>query len=317
MAAAPRSTQESYNKSKSETPKRRRSTKRKKEPQRSKTPLMEAVGETISEGEEQHQDIDVFAFLVENGEEPLSTASDVTTVRESVEAVAGDIDVSARSLHSDSGISMGDGSVTLSQVNHVLPIPNQHSTKEQDTTYRINSGWTWPDVPKPMQPPILLAEPTHHWDVDYPLHHTVEDRPNHSPHPVCFTPDSPISRHPSTSTWDRLAFDLSKPPESSKLPPFRAFSSSSEHVLLDLQQEVSALDAELKRLETYVEPSSHEDGSGSPSDRRGSWQWSPTQYQHPSDLSALRADLSARLHVKLEQYCSCSPSQIDFSSLPT
>ena len=292
-------TQESYNKSKSESSRKRKSSKRKKEPQMSKTPPMEAVEEAVSEGEDEHEDVDVFAFLVDDNGTQRDTRHDCVPA----DAIEGthEKDVSGQSLHSDSGISMDDGSIVLGQttLRPLLSTLTEHRPLEQNGDPQIRFDWSWPDVPKPQQHTILPAEPLNYW---HETEHVPHDANNgsHSPQGVCFTPDSPDSRHPSFSTWESLKSEVVGAYSETSSPPFRAFTQTCQKLLSELQLELSDLENELKRLEAYAKQSSHHGtDSAASSDRRGSWQWS----QYFSDLHAMRADITGRLHVKLEQYC--------------
>ncbi len=291
-------TQDSYNKSRSETSRKRKAPKRRKETPRTQTPPMEAVEEAISEAEGQPGDLDVFAFLVKDEGMQRNAGENDATIKAATEDATNDKHVSDQRLHSDSGISMDDGSIVLGQaiLKPLLSTLPEHQLLEQGESSQIRFDWTWPDAPRPKRS-MMPAEPPYHYDgIGYPA--AGVDHVTPSPQAFCFTPDSRDSPCPSRSTYDRLA--PGEASSGSPCPPLRVFTQTCRRLLVNLHQEVSDLESELKQLEAYwsttnqvgTEPA---ESSG----RRGSWQWG----QYPSDLSALRSDIIGRLHLKLENYC--------------
>ena len=289
-------TQESYNKSRSETSRKKKSSRRRKGAPRSQTPPMEALEEAISEGEDEDGDVDVFAFLVEDAATQPEDASDDTTKAKAENALI-EKDVTGQSLHSDSGISMDDGSIVLGHtaLKPLLTALPEYRPLEQRESSQVRLNWTWPDVPKPRHSSFNPPDPAHHWDgTEYPTKGV--DSGTNSPQGNCFTPDSPDSRHQSMLPYDKLVATFPGSPS----PPLKVFTQTRQRLLLELQQEVSDLDTELKHLEAYLNTTSPV-GTGpmDSSGRRGSWQWN----QHPQDLYAMRTDIVGRLHMKLEHYC--------------
>lgn len=291
-------TQETYNKSRRETSRKRKSSKRRKGTSQSKTPPMEAVEEAVSEGEDEQADVDVFAFLVEEAATKPSVEVEDVTTNAAAESARNEKDISGLSLHSDSGISMDDGSIVLGQttLKPLLSTLPEHQPLEHGETSQVKFDWTRSDVPKPKHSSFNPPEPPHHWDgIEYPTKEGV-DKGTHSPQGYCFTPDSPDSCHRSLSSYDRMVTSSSVLPN----PPLKLFTQTCQRLLLELQQEVSDLDSELKHLEAYLDTTSPVGtGPTASSSRRGSWQWS----QHPADLYAMRCDIITRLRMKLDHYC--------------
>ena len=246
-------TQESYNKSRTETARKRKSSKRRRERTRSKTPPMEALEEAISEGEDEQGDVDVFAFLVEEAATQPEDASD-DTIKAKAEDAMNEKDVTSQSLHSDSGISMDDGSLVLGQTTLkplLSTLPEQRSLQHGETS-QVRFDWTWPDVPKPKHSSFSPPGPPHHWDgIEYPTKGV--DNGTYSPQGFCFTPEIPESCQPSFSNLDRLEYVGAEASSHSFHPPFGAFTHSCQHLLLGLQQELSKLQSELKQLEAYLD----------------------------------------------------------------
>ena len=293
-------TQESYNMSRSETSRKRKSAKRRKEAPQPKTPPMEAVEEAISEGEGEQEDVDVFAFLIGDA------SSELEDKQKEIAAVPGaDITdekgLSGQSLHSDSGISMDDGSIVLGQttfkpLSSTLP---ESRPLEQRENSQVRFDWTWPEVPKPKHVSITPANMPSHWHgIDDPTDRDNDD--THAPSGFCFTPDSPDSRRQSLFAHDRSMPVDGRGSSDSPSPPLRVFTQTCQRLLLQLQQDVYDLDDELQHLEVDLKTTRPVDTMlSASSDRRGSWHWG----QHSPDLYALRSDISGRLQLKLEHYC--------------
>jgi hypothetical protein len=280
-------TQESYNKSKSDSGRKKKS-KRKKEVVKVKIPAMEAVEEAISEDEDQDQDqqeeVDVFAFLVDD-ENADPDAQDEDIERST------DKDLISQSQHSDSGISMDDGSIILGEtvMKPLLPTASERRQTEADDRSRIRFNFSWPEVPKASQPIFLPANLDGCDQVDHnPVHFKTDS-------PISFpaTPDRSVFRCPPTVAYEKI---LSKLEEGHV--PFRTFTVTSQRLLMEQQQEISGLEDEIKRIEESIRQLQHPDSS-STAGRRGSWDW----YHHPQELHAMRADVVGRLSSKLEQYC--------------
>ena len=295
-------TQESYNKSKAEAPKRKKS-KRKKGVPDGKTAAMEAVDEEIQlEAAVPNEKVDVFAFLVkeeddaEDGQPRLDNSGSDMPVFDDDH----DQEPSPQSIHSDSGISVDDGSyhlgaATLKPLLPALP-EEQRSMASSDASNLLKSDWQWPDVPKPtpltITPPHLNeASPPSFLDIRRDSGQYIAD-----PYPACYTPATPESTWtPPSAFYDLLA--SYSPAEGQDLHslPLKRFKAADTRVLLRLQQEIYQLERELKQLDTAI-GAAHSPEASADSSRRPSWQWN-----RPHMYSA-RDDVLHRLQLRLETY---------------
>lgn len=297
-------TQESYSKSSSGSGKRRKSSKT-KESSRQGHGRKSSHGKSKSakpskEKSMSKESVDVFTFLVKDdeqenlqpGPEELSYIEKLPTRDDS------DTESVVRSLHSDSGISMGD-STTHFNTEPLPPLQEEEVEQEQDHTPQRddpNSSrriqWKWPEVPR--------ATHRHHLPNYSPrtpspeqIREQIRLRVPHTPDGVerdfCTTPPN------SLSGYDLVADKLS----SGELPPlFRHFKKVNYRLLLQLQDEIIEMEQQLATLDaTDTQTRLNPDGSTSPASRRISWQWSQ------SDLPAHRLHILGRLSIKLEQYC--------------
>ena len=287
-------TQESYNKSRTETARKRKSSKRRRERTRSKTPPMEALEEAISEGEDEQDDVDVFAFLVEEAATQSEEASDDIT-KATAEDAMNENDVTCRSLHADSGISMDDGSIVLGKttLKPLLATLPEYRPLEPRESSHVRFDWTWPDVPKPGHPSIISVEPPRHWDGIECVTQGAPDGTT-SPQGFCFTPESPESRQPSISNFDRLAYVGAEASSYPFHPPFKAFTHSCQHLLLGLQHELSNLQSEVKQLEAHLETIKSEGENSSLRSNSGR-----IVLGIATLLAALTLQLVSGLHLKL------------------
>jgi hypothetical protein len=195
-----------------------------------------------------------------------------------------------QSPHSDSGRSVEDGSIILGQTSMTPLLPVLKGTSQ----IRI-----WPDIPKPKHSTILPATLNLPWTPSPSVQQHLNDDTS-SPYAFCYSPDIPSSP-PSLSGYRNVATGLANECSSASSLPLKAFSQTCEELLLGLQCDVAELDNELKRLDACSEQLKDTDGeTANPTGCRGSWQLA--QYQ--ADLAACKVDVSARLHPKLEQYCS-------------
>lgn len=300
-------TQESYTRSASGSGKRRRSSqqKRPRESRDRKVSLVNNSPESPDERTMSRESVDVFAFLVDEGNQETPTlhsegpAEAVPAERPLLEG--SDDESIARSQHSDSGISMGDHSVChpngdsplddrlpplLEESQEPLEPEVQGQLRAQPTSPR-RLRWKWPNVP--------------------PATHQ-----HHTPSPSIRTPSPETVRMqvpqlsddfdqrfcpPRTraSGYDLVAEKLAL----GELPPiFRHFKKINFRMLLHLQDEIMEMEEELAALDLADATSRrNSDGSMSPASRRINWQWSQ------SHLQAGRLQVLGRLYIKIEQYC--------------
>lgn len=300
-------TQESYTRSISGSGKRRRTSKQRKarESREGKGSLvMKSSSEkAIKEKSMSRESVDVFAFLVQEEqqdtpkvqpEEPSHVQKgDTPALEES------DSESVVRSQHSDSGISMGDSSI--SHLSNEAPLDNRlppllEDSQEANLSHshdqsrdRPNNSrrlrWKWPDIPPA----------THKHHIPNVRTPSPEQARVHLPH----TPDN-LKREfclpqKALSGYDLVAHQLAH----GELPPvFRQFKQVNFRILLQLQDEIIEMEEDMAALDLADTRSRlNSDGSASPASRRINWQWSQ------SDLQAYRSHVLGRLYIKLEQYC--------------
>ena len=246
------------------------------------------------------ESVDVFAFLVDDDQPDTSKSREVNLpllVKGIPVRDDSDTESVVRSLHSDSGISMGDSVAHFGSdflVDARLPPLLEDSQEIRDTAVprrdepnpsrRIK--WKWPEVPRASHKHNLpngatRAPNPEQIRVDVPPTHDGFDTRDYSP-------------VGSLSGYDLVADRLA----SGELPPvFREFKKIRFRLLLQLQDEIVEMEQQLVALDTTDTQSRlNSDGSTSPASRRLSWQWGQ------SDLPAHRLHLLGRLSIKLEQY---------------
>lgn len=301
-------TQESYLRSSSGSGKRRRTskTKRPQESRKGKLGFGKNSLDQARKGKSKSQEsVDVFEFLVHDdnqdtaGQQPQEAARGETEPESPPGHEESDTECLERSLHSDSGVSMGDNSVYHLSNDHSfgrhLPPLLEESQGTDGTRGQLRS-----------RPP---RSPTSRWeypDIPPARHNTIHCEPYNRPG----SPDQRRIRflcHPNESTeearvlrtrlsgYDLVADQLSQ----GELPPvFRRFSKIHFRVLLQMQDEIVEMEQELASLDLAdTESRVNADGSTLPASRRIDWQW------NVSDLHARRLEVLGRLYVKLEQYC--------------
>ncbi|KAJ9603585.1 hypothetical protein H2200_011771 [Cladophialophora chaetospira] len=295
-------TQESYSKSSSNSSKRSKSSRPKgqRESRERKVSVAKVNSQrSVKEKSMSRESVDVFAFLVRD-EEPAAFKSDQNDAphAEKTPSVRDESDDESvvRSMHSDSGISMGD-SIHLSNdpvVDPRLP-PLLEDVQEQQDPYGPQRDlsnhpkrvqWKWPEIPR--------ATHKHHM----PTYAGRTSSPEEIRIRIPQTPDSldgsfVSSIHP-LSGYDLVADKLA----SGELSPvFRSFKKVRFRLLLQLQDEISEMEQQLAALDNADTNSRlNSDGSTSPASGRLSWQW------NQSDLQAHRLHILGRISMKLEQY---------------
>lgn len=300
-------TQESYNKS----TRRKKSSRRKKETSRPRQPPMEPVQESQPEDSpsEKSNPLDVFSFLVDNGsvthtqaghheepDEPADEGDHHEADPEPVPYPEDDVhvrDFSTGSMHSDSGISMNDGSYVVGQA-VMQPLPT-HTLDQQQEHLSRRTLWHYPEVPKPQHIPFKLHEErvTSHVGDSAP-HETIDQPCGSQTSPSVFT-DSDAGFPLST---DHLASELA---HLNSPPLFKAFRKANYRILLQLQDEIIELQEELAELDTYDGSRRlSKDASTTESLRRLSFHCG----QFPFNLHKAKAEVLGRLQIRMDQYCS-------------
>lgn len=255
------------------------------------------------------ESVDVFTFLVkEDEQENLQPDTEELGYIEKVSSARDDSDTESvvRSLHSDSGISMGD---SITHFN-VEPLPSlqeedveheqeNHTPQRDDPNSSRRIQWKWPEVPRAThrhQPQSYSPRAPSPEQIREQLRLRVPHTSDGGERDFCTTPLN------SLSGYDLVADKLS----SGELPPlFRNFKKVNYRLLLQLQDEIIEMEQQLAALDaTDTQTRLNPDGSTSPASRRISWQWSQ------SDLPAHRLHILGRLSIKLEQYCVYSVAVI-------
>jgi len=296
-------TQESYSKSSSSSSKRSKSSKKKgqREGRERKTSVANVNSQKpIKEKSMSRESVDVFTFLVKDDEpDALKHDTSESPLVGKASSVRDDSDDESvvRSMHSDSGISMGE-SIHLTNdpfIDPRLP-PLLEDVREQQEPYEPQRDlsnqskrvqWKWPDVPRP----------THNHQL--PTYAARTPSPEQVRIRIPRTPDSLdgglVSPIHSLSGYELVSDKLA----TGELPPvFRSFKKIKYRLLLQLQDEILEMEQQLAVLDgADTHGRLNSDGSTSPASRRLSWQWSQ------SDLPAHRLHILGRLSMKLEQYC--------------
>jgi hypothetical protein len=252
------------------------------------------------------ESVDVFEFLVKEDEqdaltpdlkEPPQAEGQAVEMTPSVRDDSDNESV-VPSMHSDSGISMGDSIIHLttdSPVDARLP-PLPEDVREQPEPVEPQRDqpnhskrilWKWPEVPR--------ATHKHHLPTHAARTHSPEQARIRIPQsPDSFDGGFCSPAHP-LSGYDLIADKLA----SGELPAvFRSFKKIKFRLLLQLQDEVLEMEQQLAALDIAdTQARLNPDGSTSPASRRLSWQWGQ------SDLPAHRLYILGRLSMKLEQYC--------------
>ncbi|OAG36119.1 hypothetical protein AYO21_09659 [Fonsecaea monophora] len=329
-------TQESYSKSTSSPSKRSRSSRPKRssdERRRKASPVKTDPKDAAAEKNMSRESVDVFAFLVKDDDQGAadsdaaeSDAADSGAAEEEPHAEKDDSDNESTkddsdsesivpSMHSDSGISMGDSIVHSNNdpfVDTHLP-PLLEDVQEQEDTQKPREigvdrsqrlRWKYPEVPqathKPPTPALIDRTPS-----------PVQIRARMPQTPDGYDKEYCLPRN-VLSGYDLIADKLA----SGELPPvFRHFKKIYFRLLLQLQDEIIEMEEQLAALDSVDGRSRlHPDGTMSPASRRLSWQWGQ------SDVPAHRLHVLGRLSMKLEQYyqvLSASQRVRVLSSSPT
>ena len=296
-------TQESYSKATSRSSKRSSSSKLEglKEGRTRKSSLGQSnPARSPSQKSHPKEKIDVFTFLVKDEEDTPKVIAEEALCNDKTGTIKDESDTESivRSLHSDSGISMGEsiiqyGNDSLVET-HLPPLLEDAQEHQEASGVHLDdhdspqrTRWKWPEIPiathKHHLPPYTVRTPS--------LEHVRTRIPP--------TPDEyERSMKPTTASMsgyelvaDRLA--------SGELPiVFRSFKKVKFRLLLQLQDEILEMEDQLAAVDSADSQARLNcDGSTSPASRRLSWQWSQT------DLPAHRLHTLGRLSMKLEQYC--------------
>ena len=303
-------TQESYNRSS----KKRKSSRRKRETSRpspvTMDPVQEVSPEENPEPKNGTQD-DVFSFLVDNEskvpvndsptdeQEPDSGDAEHEPEPEPIpypaEAVH-EVDFSNRSFHSDSGVSMDDGSFVLGKA-VMQPLLAQTDVDPRAATSRY-TDWRYPQVPKPQHTPFAPLEANPGEDESEDPSDRLNTGPVETPSPPSVFTESDTIFPLSTDHLASELADLDSP------PLFKAFKKSNYRIILQLQDEIIELEEELAELDTYDGSRRlSKDASTGETLRRLSFQWNQCQF----DLYKAKADVLGRLQIRMDQYCTCAP----------
>jgi hypothetical protein len=258
--------------------------------------------------------INVFAFLEHDPSGPFATdpdagvqdatqdAPDCTTLQEE-----SDIESSARSLHSDSGISIRDsspeslhcrsysGSVldplreedSASALRRSQFKSHQYHSKMRPVRYTDTNVGFEPHSP---DDPYSDAAPE-----------TFYRDPNHSTRLIATGSMQAAIEDPLSdlSGYDLLAARLtdSYNVERPLRPLYRKFTRLNHRILLQLQDEISQMEEDLAGLDAAdIRFRRASTGQIAPESRRSNWHW------HGSELHARRLDLLGQIYVKVEQY---------------
>ncbi|EXJ88923.1 hypothetical protein A1O3_01987 [Capronia epimyces CBS 606.96] len=246
--------------------------------------------------------LDVFAFLVpEDDQDPThQRPQEAAHLRQESPPRHEESDTESivRSMHSDSGISMGDTNVyphgSEPAHGHHLPPLSEETQEADDTQAQLECEppgsqpprWKWPDIPPATHEPQIR-------DTNPRTPSPEQRRIRFACPPSEFDKGSRTPRK-LLSGYDLVADQLSR----GELPPvFRRFSKVHFRVLLQIQDEIVEMEEELTALDLAdTESRLNIDGSTSPASRRINWQW------NLSDLHARRLQVLGRLYIKLEQY---------------
>ncbi|KIW27971.1 uncharacterized protein PV07_07664 [Cladophialophora immunda] len=315
-------TQESHSKSTSSPSKRSRSSRPKRPSDERERKASEVKPDLVNATKEKNmskESVDVFAFLVKDDEQSATDpdAQEEPPVEEKNTPVSDDSDSESivPSMHSDSGISMGDSTVHSNNDpfvdTHLPPLledVQEHDENQKPRVIEPNHSqrlrWKYPEVPVAThRPPVptLIDETPSPVHVRARMPQTLDE---------C---DKEFSLPRNTlSGYDLVADRLA----SGDLPPvFRSFKKIYFRLLLQLQDEITEMEEQLAALDSVDGHNRlHVDGSMSPASRRLSWQWGQ------SDLPAHRLHILGRLSMKLEQYyqvLSASQRVRMLSSSPT
>jgi hypothetical protein len=287
-------TQESY--SKSETQSKRRSSRiTRHRSTRTTLASMQAGRRPRRSSENSASDADVFSYLVEDIVDPSGTSTSWEAERSRISkraTVQGDPDEletrSVQSRFSDSGVSMNDsGYDSTSPTTYTKPRLGSLPENVFVENYRQLQRHQF-DAPAQIPQPYTQGHAT----IPYPYHYEYGPRPPNPQH--CSTSDDP-RRHAITtnqtplSGYSLLASHLSpgpsRPPHLA--PIYRRFTTLNHRLLLQLQDEISELETELRRLDdndTY-----HRQLQDLPASRRTEW-------------ASGRLELLSKIHMKLEHY---------------
>jgi hypothetical protein len=275
-------------------------------------PLQEAPPEDQPEDKTSREE-DVFDYLVDESPEnvdtkvqpessllPVDVELDVNRIDEPEpdpvpypDDEGQDMYFPAGSFHSDSGVSMDDGSFTVGKA-LIQPLLSTTGIDAHGGTRRQDM-WPYPEVPKPR---AFSFEARHQEPIEYTTEaRTVQQelhaRNGTSPSSV-FTESDPL--FPLSS--DHLASELAG---CDSPPLFRAFRKTNYRILLQLQDEITELQEDLAELDVYDGSRRlGKDPTTSESLRKLSFAWGQCDF----DLYKAKADVLGKLQIRMDQYCS-------------
>jgi hypothetical protein len=284
-----------------------------------KNPEMQSPPNAVTQADSTSKDVDVFEFLDQDQVDPSHAVTPFRQRRcdparrlSAHEHEESDKESVARSLFSDSGISLNDSTTTASS--QAFPKTRLETLPEYNNAQPMEEG---PDKRggHPFDP-YLAGWPgyrVHHFGDGSPQHRTRTNleriaRERHdsgsvSPNNRRALRDVPTaviaSGHPTASGYNLLASRLSQPTEHEEaLPPvYRKFTKLNHRILLQLQDEIAEMEEDLERLDREDNQLRHQpNGVTLPDSRRTSWSWLG------SELQARRLDLLGKIYIKVEQY---------------
>lgn len=238
-------------------------------------------------------DIDVFSYLVEDIADPSGKSTSWEAERSRISkraSVQDDPDEietkSVRSRLSDSGVSMNDsGYDSTSPTRYMKPrlgsLPENVLVEDYENLRRQQFEAST-RIPQPF--------PRGQIPISYPYHYEYGPQPPSQQ--MCLMRDE--SRHPAISNtrpplsgYDLLASQLSHGGDTTPPLPaiYRRFTTLNNRLLLQLQDEISEMEAELRRLDD-VDAYHRQDMAAS---RRADW-------------ASGRLELLSKIHMKLEHY---------------
>lgn len=254
------------------------------------------------DGDKVNEGIDVFTYLVDDAAEEPRSDTEHRTILPVEESPPDDgYDYSTRSQHSDSGISMDDGSCAIPRPLNPKPtvLPpltevEMHDGTTDEVMPRYQPDWKWPDVPRPT--PLMLPPYAHQYSMDPGFQESDYHPGEASPGPNSLSHIETFQQSkPELSGYDLIATRLVG---ANVQPIFKRFGKVNYRILLVLQDEIAEMEDDLAQLDMADTRSRHrQDGSTTPASRRVSWQCGQ------SELHARRLQLLGRLYIKIEQYC--------------
>jgi hypothetical protein len=268
--------------------------------------------------------VNVFAFLEHDPSRPFTADPDVgeqNAVRHVHDSTLiqeeSDLECSARSLHSDSGISIRDSSPEslhcLSYSRSVLD-----PLREEGSTYSLRRSPFKSNQYHAKMRPIrdsdinVDAKPhlpdDRYFDSDPESFYRDHARSSRliAAGPVQAARDDPTA---GLSGYDLLAARLTDSHNVKRplRPLYRKFTRLNHRILLQLQDEISQMEEDLAGLDAAdARLRRGSTGQIAPESRRLNWQW------HGSELHARRLDLLGQIYVKVEQYSKSIPVDLPY-----